>query len=79
MSGSSAPNPCPRPASPVPTARATAAPRRGAPSRSADNLFWLGRYIERTESMVRLLRACHVRQAEAGAAAQPCSTRRRRC
>ena len=27
------------------------------PSRTADNLFWLGRYIERAESLARLLRA----------------------
>ena len=27
------------------------------PSRTAENLFWLGRYIERTESQARLLRA----------------------
>ncbi|MFP4542449.1 MAG: circularly permuted type 2 ATP-grasp protein, partial [Opitutales bacterium] len=26
------------------------------PSRTADNLFWLGRYIERTESLARVLR-----------------------
>jgi len=36
------------------------------PSRAADNLFWLGRYIERTEGAVRLLRAYHLRLAEAG-------------
>ncbi len=29
----------------------------GLPSRVADNLFWLGRYTERVESMIRLLRA----------------------
>ena len=28
-----------------------------APSRAMDNLFWLGRYVERTESFVRILRA----------------------
>jgi hypothetical protein len=27
------------------------------PSRAADNLFWLGRYIERCEATVRILRA----------------------
>src|SRR5262249_35821509 len=27
------------------------------PSRVADNLFWLGRYVERAESIVRLLRS----------------------
>ena len=41
------------------------------PARAADDLFWLGRYVERTEGMVRLLRACHIRLAEGGEAAQP--------
>ena len=36
------------------------------PSRAADNLYWLGRYIERTEGAIRLLRAYHLRRAEAG-------------
>ena len=36
------------------------------PARAADNLFWLGRYIERTESIVRMLRAYHLRLAESG-------------
>lgn len=36
------------------------------PSRAADNLYWLGRYIERTEGAVRLLRAYHLRLAETG-------------
>lgn len=31
------------------------------PSRAADNLFWLGRYVERAECSVRLLRAYHQR------------------
>lgn len=35
------------------------------PSRAADNLFWLGRYVERAESRVRELRAYHLRLAEA--------------
>ncbi len=39
------------------------------PSRAADNLFWLGRYIERAEGTVRVLRAYHGRFAEAPAAA----------
>ncbi|MDI6028041.1 circularly permuted type 2 ATP-grasp protein [Corticibacterium sp. UT-5YL-CI-8] len=34
------------------------------PSRAAENLTWLGRYIERAEDMVRILRAYHVRLAE---------------
>jgi uncharacterized alpha-E superfamily protein len=41
--------------------------KQGAlPSRAADNLFWLGRYIERAEGMMRLLRAHHIRLAETG-------------
>ena len=28
-----------------------------APSRAMDNLFWLGRYVERAENLVRVLRA----------------------
>ncbi|MGV8955592.1 MAG: circularly permuted type 2 ATP-grasp protein [Cypionkella sp.] len=35
------------------------------PSRAADNLFWLGRYTERTEGLLRLLRAYHNRLDEA--------------
>lgn len=41
------------------------------PSRAADNLFWLGRYVERVEGVVRLLRARNVRLAESGRAAAP--------
>ena len=36
------------------------------PSRAADNLFWLGRYIERAEGALRILRAYHARLAETG-------------
>ncbi len=36
------------------------------PSRAADNLFWLGRYVERAEFIIRLLRAYHARLAETG-------------
>jgi uncharacterized circularly permuted ATP-grasp superfamily protein/uncharacterized alpha-E superfamily protein len=36
------------------------------PSRAADNLFWLGRYVERTEGVLRLIRAYHLRLAETG-------------
>ena len=31
------------------------------PSRAADNLVWLGRYVERSESLIRVLRAYHTR------------------
>lgn len=34
------------------------------PSRAADNLYWLGRYVERAEGAMRLTRAYHVRLAE---------------
>ena len=34
------------------------------PSRAADNLFWLGRYVQRAEDMVRLLRGILVRMTE---------------
>ncbi|MBO3762009.1 circularly permuted type 2 ATP-grasp protein [Ciceribacter sp. L1K22] len=41
------------------------------PSRAADNLFWLGRYIERAEGTLRILRAWHSRFAEAADPSQP--------
>jgi uncharacterized circularly permuted ATP-grasp superfamily protein/uncharacterized alpha-E superfamily protein len=34
------------------------------PSRAADNLFWLGRYVQRAEDMVRLMRGIFVRLTE---------------
>ncbi|MEM9782559.1 MAG: alpha-E domain-containing protein [Pseudomonadota bacterium] len=34
------------------------------PSRAADNLYWLGRYVERSEGTMRLLRAHHARLSE---------------
>jgi uncharacterized circularly permuted ATP-grasp superfamily protein/uncharacterized alpha-E superfamily protein len=47
--------------------RAYARVRSGAlPSRAADNLYWLGRYVERAEGAMRHLRAYHVRLAETG-------------
>ncbi len=36
------------------------------PSRAADNLMWMGRYIERCEFTTRILRAYHLRLADAG-------------
>ncbi|MGD9866288.1 MAG: circularly permuted type 2 ATP-grasp protein, partial [Pseudodonghicola sp.] len=33
------------------------------PARAADNLYWLGRYVERTEDATRLTRAYHLRLA----------------
>lgn len=41
------------------------------PARAADNLYWLGRYVERTEGALRLLRAWHLRLAETGDPAEP--------
>lgn len=42
------------------------------PSRVADNLFWLGRYAERTEDSIRLMRSMILRLAgEAGAGDDP--------
>jgi uncharacterized circularly permuted ATP-grasp superfamily protein/uncharacterized alpha-E superfamily protein len=40
-----------------------------APSRAMDNLFWLGRYAERTESFVRILRAVTARVSDEPASA----------
>ena len=37
------------------------------PSRAAENLFWLGRYLERTEATLRVLRVLSTRGADAGA------------
>lgn len=34
------------------------------PARAADNLFWLGRYVERTEDAIRLIRAYNLRLAQ---------------
>lgn len=41
------------------------------PARAADNLFWLGRYVERAEGLLRLLRAYHGRLAETGTPETP--------
>ncbi|MFP5077170.1 circularly permuted type 2 ATP-grasp protein [Rhizobium sp. YIM 134829] len=41
------------------------------PSRAADNLFWLGRYIERAEGALRILRAWHGRFAESADSSLP--------
>ncbi|MEW6281353.1 MAG: circularly permuted type 2 ATP-grasp protein, partial [Candidatus Eremiobacterota bacterium] len=52
-----APSPVPAPVSTLTDAE----PTRGGgdvPSRAADNFFWLGRYVERAEGMVRLIRGC---------------------
>lgn len=45
-------------------ARSVRAPAGALPARAADNLYWLGRYAERAESLMRLMRAFHVRRGE---------------
>ncbi|MGI9018156.1 MAG: circularly permuted type 2 ATP-grasp protein [Euzebya sp.] len=39
-------------------------PESGMPARAAENLFWLGRYAERAEGVVRLLREIEDRRTE---------------
>jgi uncharacterized circularly permuted ATP-grasp superfamily protein/uncharacterized alpha-E superfamily protein len=34
------------------------------PSRAAENLYWLGRYVERAEGIIRFVRAYHIRLSE---------------
>ncbi len=51
---------------PSPSAPYTRTRLSELPSRAADNLFWMGRYVERAEGMIRMLRAWHVRRAESG-------------
>jgi uncharacterized alpha-E superfamily protein len=41
------------------------------PSRAADNLFWVGRYVERAEATLRLVRAITNRAAEADETTAP--------
>ena len=41
------------------------------PSRAADNLFWVGRYVERAEATLRLVRAMSNRTAEADETTAP--------
>ncbi|HEV7437751.1 MAG TPA: circularly permuted type 2 ATP-grasp protein, partial [Pseudorhizobium sp.] len=54
------------------TGEGSARPLPGSlPSRAADNLFWLGRYTERAEGALRILRAWHQRYAEAADPRQP--------
>jgi uncharacterized alpha-E superfamily protein len=45
------------------------------PSRAAYNLFWVGRYVERAEATLRLVRALINRLTEAGEAAMPVAAR----
>ncbi len=43
---------------------------KGLRSRAADNLFWLGRYTERADSTMRLMRAALIRMRDEGAESQ---------
>jgi uncharacterized circularly permuted ATP-grasp superfamily protein/uncharacterized alpha-E superfamily protein len=51
---------------PTPAAPYVRAAQGVLPSRAADNLFWLGRYVERAEEAMRVLRAYHFRLSESG-------------
>jgi uncharacterized circularly permuted ATP-grasp superfamily protein/uncharacterized alpha-E superfamily protein len=44
------------------------------PSRAADNLFWLGRYLERIEATLRIVRALTTSRAEGGTRGQASRT-----
>ncbi len=41
------------------------------PARAADNLYWLGRYVERTEDAIRIIRAYNLRLAQTDNPADP--------
>jgi uncharacterized alpha-E superfamily protein len=56
---------------PPPAAPYTRAEPAMLPSRAADNLFWLGRYVERAEGVMRLMRAYHIRLAETAEPSAP--------
>jgi uncharacterized circularly permuted ATP-grasp superfamily protein/uncharacterized alpha-E superfamily protein len=49
------------------------------PSRAADNLFWLGRYAERSECIARLLRCLMTRVRRSSGAELACLFRLHRC
>jgi uncharacterized circularly permuted ATP-grasp superfamily protein/uncharacterized alpha-E superfamily protein len=51
----------------------------GVPSSVADNVFWLGRYVERTESMARMIRTMATRARHAGPAELGCLVRLHKC
>ena len=51
---------------PSPAAPSRRIRQSALPSRAADNLYWMGRYVERAEGLIRVLRAWHIRLAESG-------------
>lgn len=63
--------PVPQDSMVAPGAAAPAAYATALPARAADDLFWLGRYVERVEGACRLLRAYHLRLADSGSAGTP--------
>ncbi len=60
-----------RPVAPPPPVLTLRRASGDLPSRVADNLFWLGRYVERLERAARLLRAAGDRAIHAGAMSPP--------
>jgi uncharacterized circularly permuted ATP-grasp superfamily protein/uncharacterized alpha-E superfamily protein len=52
---------------------------RAVPSSVADNVFWLGRYVERAENIARILRSMIPRIRRAEEAELACLTRLHRC
>lgn len=59
---------------PPPTATVSRAEPAALPTRAAENLYWLGRYVERAEGIIRLVRAYHVRLAETADSDSPVLT-----
>jgi len=51
----------------------------GVPSSVADNVFWLGRYVERAENTARIVRALISRVRRAGGAELQCLIRLHGC
>ena len=49
-------------------------PEASMSARAAENLFWLGRYAERAETMARLVRAAHDRRDFQGQGSNPAGT-----
>ncbi len=63
--------PCPKPRSSYPKGKSQSAGRWSSSSRTADNLFWFARYVERADATLRLVRALAARLAEGRDASRP--------